>query len=148
MKLYELTYLIPIDLPEEATKALQEKINSFISDAQGTIDRIEDLTKKRLGEPIKKQTAAQMATLNFYMSPEKLGDLDRKIKSEPQIIHHLILNKKPRKAEAPRRIRRLTPVAPEESLKTATEGTSLSASKPKKVEIKEIEKKLEEILGE
>jgi ribosomal protein S6 len=141
MKLYELTYLMPIDLPEEATKALQEKINSFISDAQGTIDRIEDLAKKRLGEPIKNQRAAQMATLNFYMSPEKLGDLDKKIKSEPQIIHYLILNKKPRKAEAPRRIRRLAPVTPEESIKTTTE-------KPKKVEIKEIEKKLEEILGE
>ena len=140
MKLYELTYLMPLDLPENEVKSLQEKINSFIADGQGALDRIEDITKKRLGEPIENQTAAQMGSLNFYMGPEKLADLEKKLKSENQIIRHMILHRKPRKAEAPRRIRRVTPAMAEVGTKTT--------EKPKKVEIKEIEKKLEEILGE
>ncbi len=140
MKLYELTYLMPLDLPENEVKSLQEKINSFIADGQGMLDKIEDITKKRLGEPIRNQTAAQMGTLNFYMNPEKLADLEKKLKAENQIVRHMILHRKPRKAEVARRIRRVTPVTSEDSVKTT--------EKPKKVEIKEIEKKLEEILGE
>lgn len=145
MKLYELTYLMPIDLPEDGVKALQEKINLFINEGQGTIDRIEEIQKKRLGEPQRGQNMAQMATLNFYFAQEKLGDLNKKIKAETQIIHYFILNKKLHKTEAPRRIRKTAPVVIGEQ---AVAEKSPSITKPKKVEIKEIEKKLEEILGE
>jgi small subunit ribosomal protein S6 len=147
MKIYELTYLMPIDISEDAAKSLQEKISSCIADAQGTLNKIEDTTKRRLGEPIKKQKEAQMATIDFYMNPEKLGDFEKKIKAEARIIKHIILNKKTRKVESARKIRHLAPVVAEENANT-TEKTSLPGSKPKKVEIKEIEKKLEEILGE
>jgi len=140
MKLYELTYLIPLDLPENEVKVLQERINSLVLDSQGTLDRIEDIIKKRLGGPIKNQTAAQMGTLNFYVNPERLRDLEKKLKAESQIVRYVISHKKTRKAEAPRRIRRLAPATAETSLKTT--------EKSKKVEIKEIEKKLDEILGE
>jgi ribosomal protein S6 len=144
MKLYELTYLMPIDLPEDATKALQEKINVFIADGQGTIDRIEDLLKRRLGEPQKGQRMAQLVTLNFYFAPEKLTELKKKMMAESQLLHFLILNKKPHKAVAPRRVRKIVPAATVAS----SEEAAKTIEKPKKVEIKEIEKKLEEILGE
>ena len=143
MKLYELTYLLPLDLPELEVKSLQEKINSFIIDAQGALDRIEDITKKRLGN----KTSAQMGGLNFYIGPEKIADLEKKLKSESQIIRHMILHKKPRKTEHLRRMRKTAPLAAGDSAKII-EKTSLPAGRPKKVEIKEIEKKLEEILGE
>ena len=139
MKLYELTYLISFNLPEEEVKLLQEKINSFIVENQGALDRIENIIKKRLANPIKKEGAAYLATLNLYLNPEKLGDLEKKLKAENQVLHYLILNKKPQKmVETPRRMRPL--IRTTEQFKTS--------EKPKKVEIKEIEKKLEEILGE
>jgi ribosomal protein S6 len=132
---------MPLDLTEEETRSLQEKINSYIIESQGTLNKVEDLAKKRLGEPIKNQTMAQMLSMSFYMNQEKIGDLGKKIKNEKQILHHMILNKKPRKAiESPRRMRQTPPESGEEESKTT--------EKPKKVEIKEIEKKLEEILGE
>jgi ribosomal protein S6 len=142
MKLYELTYLTSLDLQEDAVKSLQENITSFILEHQGTLDRIEDVVKKRLGEPTKNQTAVQMATLSFYANPEKVEELEKKIKSEPKIIHYIFLNKKLRKAEPPRRIRK--PIVSADS-KGEEQKT---ADKSQKVEIKEIEKKLEEILGE
>ncbi len=143
MKLYELTYLLPLDLPETEVKSLQEKINSFIIEDQGTLDRIEDIVKKRLGEQKSNQTAAQMGTLNFYINPEKLQSLEKKLKNEGQIVRYMILHKKPRKAEAARRIRRVTEKPAQEG-----RGSLNEIERPKKVEIKEIEKKLEEILGE
>ena len=141
---------MPLNLPENEVKSLQEKINSFIADGQGALDRIENVTKKRLGGPIKNQAAVQMGTLNFYMAPEKLADLEKKLKSEGQIIRHMILYRKPRKAEAARRIRKIPDSISKNSEKPAQEGrgSSNAIGRPKKVEIKEIEKKLEEILGE
>ena len=141
MKLYELTYLMPFDLPEKETKTLQEKISSYVIENEGTFDKVDDLVKKRLGEPIKNQTMALMFSMRFYMNQEKIGDLEKKVKNEKQILHHMILNKKPKKAiEAHKRIR--------QTLSDNIEGESKTIEKPKKVEIKEIEKKLEEILGE
>jgi ribosomal protein S6 len=141
MKLYELTYLMPFDLPEKETKTLHERISSYVIENQGTFDKVDDLVKKRLGEPIKNQTMALMLSMRFYMNQEKIGDLEKKVKNEKQILHHMILNKKPKKAiEAHKRIR--------QTLSDNIEGESKTIEKPKKVEIKEIEKKLEEILGE
>lgn len=140
MKLYELTYLLPIDMAEEETKSLSERINSYIIESQGTLDKVEDLVKKRLGEPIKKQNMAQLFSMSFYLDQEKIADFESKIKNEKQVLHHMVLNKKPKRMiEPPRRARHIPAIA-ETELKTN--------EKPKKVEIKEIEKKLEEILGE
>lgn len=141
MKIYELTYLMPLDLADEETRILQERINSYISENQGTLDKVEDMEKKRLGEPIKNQNMAKLVSLIFRMNQEKIEDLEKKIKSEKQVIHHMILNKKIRKmTDSPRRMRQMTT--------QNIETESKIMEKPKKVEIKEIEKKLEEILGE
>ena len=138
MKLYELSYLIAPDLQEDEMKMLQEKVNGFIIENQGTLDRIEDIVKRRLPSGIKRQTSAYLATVNFYLEPEKLSGLKEKVKSENKIINSLIFNKKPRKAiEAPTRIR-----------PAISEPPSRAQEKAKKVGMKEIEKKLEEILGE
>jgi len=140
MKLYELTYLISFDLPEQEVKSLQEKIHTYIVENQGTLDKIEDIVKKRLGNPIKKQTAAYLANLIFYFNPEKIKDLEVKLKAEIQILHYIILTKELKKiAKVPRRMRPQI---------TTSEEIIRTSKKPKKVEIKEIEKKLEEILGE
>jgi ribosomal protein S6 len=142
MKLYELTYLMPIDLSEEVIKSTQEKVSSFIVENQGTIYKIEEITKRRLGEETKKNNVANMATLSFYFAPEKLENLKKNLKTDANVMNNIIIYKEPRKRmQAPRRMRPVT-VIQEESKEIKT------SEKPKKVEIKEIEKKLEEILGE
>lgn len=139
MRLYELTYLISSNLAENEVKSLQEKINSLITENQGTLNEIKETIKKRLGSPIKKQDVAYLTTLNFYLNPNKLDSLEKKIKPEEQILHYIILSKKQQRVIGiSRKIK--TPSLSSTPLKTP--------EKPKKVEIKEIEKKLEEILGE
>ena len=87
--------------------------------------------KKRLFSPIKRRSQAYITTLNFHLEPEKLTNLEKKLKSENQILRYLILVKQlPKKVEIPTKI-------PKKVIRP----------KPK-VELKEIEKKLEEILGE
>ena len=131
MKNYELTYLISADLLEEEVKSLGEKIVSQIQEIGGILNETVSLPiKKSLAFPIKKEGSAHLATLSFQLYPEKLPDLEKGLKTESNILRYLILGKK----------------IPKEVI-------TIPAKKPRKIvkpkaELKEIEKKLEEILKE
>ena len=135
MRLYELTYLIPPNLAEEEIKALQEKIVSQIQEIGGILNEISRTIKKSLAYSIKKNTSA---FLSFQLPPEKLVFLHKRLKSESNILRYLILGKPaqvlPGKILAGKKVQEVT-IKPKK------------LAKPK-VELKEIEKKLEEILGE
>ena len=131
MKSYELNYLISPDLSENELKDCQERVVSLIEEEGGILSEVNSITRKTLAYPIKKKRATYLNTLSFQLDPERLESLEKKIKAEAGILRYLILTKKlPKKIlEIPRKPRKIV--------------------KPKlKVELKEIEKKLEEILGE
>ena len=134
MKLYELTYLISPEFSEEELKSLNEKINSLIQKGTGVLNEVKLPIKKKLAYPIKKQREAFLINLSFYFEPEKLGSLEKELKSEKKILRYLILAKPKLKiAKVRKRPTKIIPKIP---------------VKEKKVELKEIEKKLEEILKE
>lgn len=132
MKYYELTFLISPELSEENLKSLQEKIHSFIQEEGGILDEVKKPIKKKLGYPIKKKSLAYFSYIVFQILPEKLANLEKKLRSQSEIIRYMICTKKEEKA--------ILPVSAKEKRPSL---------KPKpKVELEEIEKKLEEILGE
>lgn len=132
MKFYELTYLISPDLSEKELKAVQEKINSFILEEEGVLIETNSVVKKSLAYPIKKKSSAFLAIVSFKLNPEKLINLEKKLKLEKAILRYILLAKKLPK-EIPVVLKKPEKIIP----------------KPEpKVELKEIEKKLEEILGE
>jgi len=142
MKSYEITYLISAELSEEETRAFQNKIASLIKEEGGILDDIRMPFRKKLAYSIKKQTQVYLAFLNFKINPEVLISLEKKLKSETEILRYLILIKKPIKA-VKERIRK-TAIYQEPTTFMEKKVTE----KEKKVELKEIEKKLEEILKE
>ncbi len=130
MQLYEATYLIDPNLSNEDVKSIQEKMKSWVEEEKGSLTKAHPPVQKELAYPIKKKTTAFMASLTFDLAPLNLQNVEKKIKEEPAILRYLILKKEPEKLTgkaAPRR-RPRPPRA--------------------KVELEEIEKKLEEILGE
>lgn len=133
MKNYELTYLISPDLSEEEIRGFQEKIISLIQGLGGEL----------LGEvkiPVRKKMV-YLATLDFYFDPEKLGSLEKGLKSENQVLRYIILTK-------PKHITRYV-LGKKVLRQMADQKLPKKIVKPEaKVELKEIEKKLEEILGE
>jgi len=143
MKNYQLTYLISPDLSEKELKNLSEKIKNFIREETGTLEKITEPSKRELGYPIQKRAEGFLATLDFSLGAEKLGNLENKLKSEKQILRYLILIKKVVR-ERPKRIIKKE-VSPR--IKKPLEITK-KVTPPKKVELKEIDKKIEEILGE
>jgi len=143
MAYYQLTYLIPDNFSEEEIKTLREKIDNLIQKEEGILGFAQQdmLIRKNLGYPIRNKQSVYLISLNFNLDAGRLENLEKKLsaidgsaaggKAESQILRYVILVKK-----MPKKI-------PEISIKPK----KLIKPKPK-VELKEIEKKLEEILNE
>ena len=142
MKNYELTYLITSNFSMEEAQAFQGKITSFIQEEGGILTEEGILVRRKLAYPIKKQQQAYLASLTFQVSPEKIAGLEKKLKAEKEILRYLLIIKVPVK-KMPQRIRR-----PARAPEITPEAKEVILPKEKKVELKEIEKKLEEILEE
>ncbi len=134
MKNYELTCLISPDFPEIELQSFQEKITAFVQEKQGILlDETQPKpVKKRLAYPIKKTGQAYLVNFNFKINPEDVENLKKELKATPDLLRYTILQHKISK-----RIRKHERVP----------RTAKKTTQPK-VELKEIEKKLEEILGE
>ncbi len=136
MQLYQLDYLISPEISEQDAQALGEKIKSLIEKDQGFIAKAELLSNRVLAYEVKNFTEAFLAGLSFNLKPEKLEELKKTLESEKNILRYVVFKKKLLK-EKPR-TRKATKISKE-----------IKTLKPKqKVELKEIEKKLDEILGE
>ena len=133
MRFYEITYLISPDVSEEEVKSIQEKITSLVRGG-GILINNPFFQKRALACPIKKRHWAVFGTFSFQIKPEGLPEFEKKLRSEPRIIRYLLTRKDERKkgSEIPR------PSAFKKKSKSP---------KREKVELKEIDKKLEEILG-
>ena len=136
MKKYQLTYLMSCNLSEEELNNIQEKTKSFVQES-GIIENIAEPIKKRLGYKIKGEDLGYLMNIIFNSDPDKLVALEKNLKSEDKMLRYTILNKKnKRQILSKRRMPRLF------------SKTNIKIEKPKKVELKEIDKKIEEILGE
>jgi len=119
MKLYELTYLPAVGLSEEDQKTLAERVVSALE-----------------VPPVSQHSNGFFTTIEFNADPEKIEEIEERLKEEKQIQRCLIVKKNPVKFKA-RSLRRT-----EFSKKIEKEANE---NKPK-VELQEIEKKLDEIL--
>ncbi|MCK4355193.1 30S ribosomal protein S6 [Candidatus Parcubacteria bacterium] len=128
---YELTYLISPETSEEQRETISQNITSFIKEQEGVLGNIQGkLIKKFLGYPIKDQNMAYVGTLYFSFLAEKVKNLEEKIKLEKQILRFMLITK-PQKEKLNFRKRR---------------KKFIPGIKKQKIELKEIDKKIEEIL--
>ena len=133
MKKYQITYLISTELSEKEVTEISEKIGSFIQEHKGILTQRKKPVAKKLGTQIKAQKTAYVASLNFQLDVENLTAFDallKKIKNEAKILRYLITNEK----------------TAEEKKSIIRKPFAKKAKETQKVELKEIEKKLNEIL--
>ena len=132
MKNYELTYLISSEISEAETQQLQAQVVSLIQTEGGIILEEKMPFGRKLAYPVKKQSQAYLSCLVFQLEPEKLKDLEKKLKEINQILRYLLLVKYPAKEQ--------------KTTAFVKKPKPLKTEKEKKVDIKDIEKKLDEIL--
>lgn len=140
ISMYELTYILNPNLSEKEVTSQADKVRSFINGLGGEIKTEKLNEKRRLAYEIKKQGYGFYVTTEFNLEPEKVAELEKKIKLEPAVLRYLLISKKLMK-ETPRRIR-----LPRPKEKFTLPGKPLGQAAPEKAKIEEIDKKLEEIL--
>jgi ribosomal protein S6 len=125
VRYYQLAYLLSPELKKEEIESIQNDLTSFL-EKEGVLDKVETPLKRTLFYPIKKKTEAFLGAIYFYLESEKIKDLEKKLKGEEKILRYLIVTEKtPKKIKIEKKVK-----------------------KPEKVELEEIEKKIEELLKE
>ena len=153
MKTYELTYIISPEITSEEAEEKAKEIESIILSKEGTVLKQLNPIAKTLSYPIKKHASGFFGIIEFQLEPEKLIELKEMLVKDGKIVRHMIIIKEPVRIRKERR----TKIKPESifeiekpEAKTEKEEPSLTkASEGKqKVELKDIEQKLDELLGE
>jgi len=143
VKPYELTYIISSAITADQAQVKAKNIESLIQDKEGMILSSEKLSPMTLAYSIKKQGSGFLGVLEFQLEPEYLGQLREKLQKDDKIIRHMIIIKSPVKIQKERRIRKKSLISKNTKIMPKEEKKA-----DKKVELKEIEKELDEILSE
>ena len=151
MKTYELTYIISSEITAEEAEAKASQISADIQGKEGVIIGQSNPTAKTLAYPIKKRASGFVGILEFQLEPEALTEIQEKLSKDEKIIRYMLVVKEPLKPRKEKRVRRKA-VPEQESIvqqnnsKDEQEKQDKKEEKPK-VELKDIEEQLEEILG-
>jgi len=167
MKVYELSYIVSPELTSEEAEAKGKEIESAIQSREGNVFKQSNPIAKTFSHPVGKRASGFWGVIEFHLEPEKLLELKAIIEKDEKIVRHMIIIKKAAELKKERRTKggiktKLMP-APELEVKVETkiekeekqeviEPEEESSSKKKaikeKVELKDIEHELDEILGE
>jgi len=151
-KIYELSFLANPSLPEEELLSLIEKVRTWAKDAGCEIVKETIPQKRKLGHSIKKFQSAFLVSLTIKGSPETPEILDKKIIIENSILRHLFVNYTQKELDQMEQVGKTIRVRRE--IVSQPMQTAASSPKPVREEtavdresLKEIDKRLEEILG-
>lgn len=138
-KKYELTYLLKISIPEEGVLDHAQKAASAIEAEKGMISRSEMPRKRRLAYPVLKDTQAYMGWIKFTALPTAIASIQKRLKLDTSILRFLVVEDVIPTMTMPH-IPRMAPATPAAAPKREEEPQE-------RLDLEELDKKLEEILG-
>jgi small subunit ribosomal protein S6 len=144
MKSYELTYIISSQITSDQAATLNKEVELFVQGKGGVILKSEKKAPQSLAYPIKKHSSGYITMLEFQGEEKEIKGLKAMLEKEAQVLRHFLTIKKPFKKMKERRTRKPL-LMPE---KPAVDGIGHEKKKEVKVELGDIEKKLDEILSE
>ena len=156
MKTYELTYIVSPDLTSEEVESKAKELESAVTSREGLILKQSNPIAKTLSYPIKKRASGFLGVLEFQVEPEKLLEIKEILQKDGNLSRYLIIIKEAQRVRKERRSKREAPileaetktgVEPTDSIKEETAPAKPAVGK-EKVELKDIEQKLDELLGE
>ena len=156
MKTYELTYIISPEITSEESEAKSKEIESAITSREGTILKQSNPIAKTLSYPIKKRASGFLGFLEFQLEPEKLLEIKGILEKDGKIVRHMLIIKEAAELKKERRVRGIIKTKPVSSFEIEKKAEGKEISEPasvkttagkEKVELKDIEHELDEILG-
>ena len=112
MNKYEVVYIIDPAVEEEARKALIAKFNDLITGNGGSVDKVEEMGKKRLAYPINYKTEGYYVLVNFQSEADLPKELERNLQISDSVIRYQVIRLIERKVGIKPRVVRPAPAAP------------------------------------
>jgi len=140
-KKYELVSILPSQLEGGDLENVKKEIKEIVDKFEGSIEFKEE-RKHELAYPVNKQGQGIYLISQISIAPENVANFSKELKLNKQILRHLIAQMPIIRPEV-EKVRRpkVTAISDEPPKKKVKE-------KPSKEELKEIDKKLDEIIEE
>jgi small subunit ribosomal protein S6 len=90
MREYELIFIVHPDLDDTATSELVERVKGWITEAGGTVDKVDPWGKRKLAYPIRKQNEGQYFFLLIQIAPNFVAELERNLRFLEPVMRFLI----------------------------------------------------------
>jgi small subunit ribosomal protein S6 len=91
MRNYELVCIIQPELDETAFKGAVERVQGWVAETGGTVDKVDVWGRRRLAYPIRKQREGQYVLLNLTLEPKAAGELERNIRFLEPVMRHMLV---------------------------------------------------------
>ena len=139
-KKYEITYLLAPSIAEDALANTVQAIHTAIEEEKGFISHSESPRKRHLAYPVGKETSAYFGWTRCTLPPNAISAVEKKIKADPSVIRHIIVEDTIPAMAPPRMPRMMPPTMPAALPKREEEADE-------RLDLEGLDKKLEEILG-
>lgn len=90
MRPYEVAIIIHPDLDEAAFKAMLDRIQEWIKNGGGSVQKVDLWGKKKLAYEIRKQTEGQYVFLETEMDPTFCSELERNLGLQESVMRYMI----------------------------------------------------------
>ena len=90
MRNYELVCIVHPDLDENAFKAVVEKVSGWVTEAGGSVEKVDVWGRRRMAYHINKQREGQYVLLHLNMNPATTAQLERNIRFQESVIRSML----------------------------------------------------------
>ena len=89
MRIYEELFIVKPDAPEEELDALVEQLRTQLTNAGGTVDKVDKWGKRRLAYKVDKYREGAYVLIQFTAGPETVKELERRLRVSDLVIKFL-----------------------------------------------------------
>jgi small subunit ribosomal protein S6 len=89
MREYELVFIVHPDLDENATNEVVERVKGWITEAGGTVEKVDPWGKRKLAYPIRKQNEGQYFLFKTQLTPSFVIELERNLRFVEPVMRFL-----------------------------------------------------------
>jgi small subunit ribosomal protein S6 len=90
MRKYELVCIIQPDLDETVFNETLERIQGWVTESGGSVEKTEDWGRRKLAYMIHKQTEGHYVLLNIALDPKSAGALERNLRFHEPVTRHML----------------------------------------------------------
>src|SRR5918993_104650 len=90
MRNYELVCIVQPELDETAFKAVVDRVSGWVTEAGGSVDKVDIWGRRRMAYQIRKQREGQYVLMNLTLDPKATSELERNIRYLEPVLRHML----------------------------------------------------------